>query len=425
MYNHLTLTDRCMIEKYLSFGYNVTEIADRINRSQTTVSREIRKHRIFVSDPRGRCAKFRECKRRNICGTNKCGMKACKSCKDHSCKEKCDQFEGIHCSELDKPPYVCADCDRYELCTLEHAYYHAHKAHNAYMETLSDSRKHLHVADEDLSKINDLVSPLVLKGQSLNHIFATHSEEIGVSRKTLYNYIDKAALDVRNIDLPRKVRYKKRKSKQSKPIEYKYRKGRTYADFKSFIENNPQLRVVEMDTVKGRREKGKCLLTMIFVEYELMLIFLLDSCSQDCVEKTFDSLTKVLTLVAFRRMFPLILTDNGSEFKDPESLEFSAFGKTRTRIFYCDPMASYQKAHIERNHEFIRQILPKGVSFDDLTQEDVTLMMNHINSVKRDSLDGLSPYEAADPFIPIKLVEALGLEQIPPDEILLKPELLR
>ena len=351
-------------------------------------------------------------------------MKACKSCKEQNCKEKCDQFEGIYCSELDKPPYVCAECDSQEICTLQHAYYHAHKAHNAYMEKLSDSRKHLHIADEDLSKINDLVSPLVLKGQSLNHIFATHREEIGVSRKTLYNYIDHAVLDVRNIDLPRKVRYKKRRSKPRKPVEYKYRKGRTYADFKSFIENNPQLGVVEMDTVKGKREKGKCLLTMIFVEYELMLIFLLDSCSQECVEKTFDNLTKDLTLAAFRRMFPVILTDNGSEFKDPESLEFSVFGKPRTRIFYCEPMASYQKAHVERNHEFIRQILPKGVSFDDLTQEDVTLMMNHINSVKRDSLDGLSPYEAAGNFLSIKLVEALGLEQIPPDDILLKPALL-
>ena len=162
---------------------------------------------------------------------------------------------------------------------------------------------------------------MVLNGQSVSHIFANHSEEIDFSRRTIYNYIDKCVFDVRNIDLPRKVRYKKRKTKPSEPAQYAYRQGRTYADFKAFMESHPELDVVEMDTVKGRREKGKCLLTMIFTKYDLMLFFLIESASQKCVQTVFDELTEELGTEIFQRLFPVILTDNGGEFKASDSLE--------------------------------------------------------------------------------------------------------
>ena len=266
---------------------------------------------------------------------------------------------------------------------------------------------------------------MVFNGQSLNHIFANHSEEICVSRRTLYNYIDKCVFDARNIDLPRKVRYKKRRKKRAKAASYKYRQGRTYEDFKKFIKQNSDLNVVEMDTVKGRREKGKCLLKMIFTKYDLMLIFLLDSATQECVQQVFDCLCDELGLEIFERLFPVILTDNGGEFKSPEALEFTSYGSQRTRIFYCDPMASWQKPRIERSHEFIRQVIPKGVSMDGFTQQDITLMTNHINSLARDSLNGLCPYDAAKKLLGRKLPKLLCLKKIDPDEVTLRPGLLK
>ena len=423
MYKHLTLTDRCNIEKYLTFGFSLTEIGEKIGKSQTSVSREIRKHRIIVTGTNAECIYSRKCERHGVCGDQICKRK-CIKCTGHDCKELCDEYETAKCEQLDMPPYVCTGCDKQEICTMQHAYYNAHKAHKSYLDSLSGSRKHLHISNEELSKVNGLVSPLIRKGQSLSHIYATHGEEIGVSRKTLYNYIDKAALDVCNLDLPRKVRYRKRKSKPKKQTEYKYRSGRTYKDFKSFMELHPQLGYVEMDTVHGRREKGKCLLTMIFTEWELLLIFLLDSCTQECVAEVFETLTKTFGIMRFHHLFPVILTDNGSEFKDPETLEHSAGGVERTHIFYCDAMASYQKGSIEVAHEFIRRIIPKGMSFDSLTQEDVTLMMNHINSVKRDSLDGLSPIETAQKHLSKSMTALFKFELIPPDEIVLKPSLL-
>ena len=88
-------------------------------------------------------------------------------------------------------------------------------------------------------------------------------------------------------------------------------------------------------------------------------------------------------------------------------------------------MASWQKPHIERSHEFIRQVIPKGVSMDSYTQADITLMTNHINSVSRDSLGGLCPYDSAKAFIGRKLPKILGLQKIAPDDVTLRPTLLK
>ena len=203
--------------------------------------------------------------------------------------------------------------------------------------------------------------------------------------------------------------------------EYRYRQGRTYDDFKSFLEATPDIPVVEMDTVKGRREKGKVFLTMIFRKSSFMLIFLMQDGTQESVLSVFDRLTKILGVELFRRLFPVILTDNGVEFKDPERLEFTANGCSRTKLFYCDPQASWQKPHVENNHRLIRRILPKGTSFKNLTISDVQLITRTINSVIRETLSDKTPFEIMQTEDEKKLLNLLDLQPIPPDEVLLRP----
>lgn len=337
---------------------------------------------------------------------------------------ECSDYQIPHCQRLDKAPFVCNNCPSQDFCSREHAYYHARKADAKSHAVKSESRKSIHLDEDEVKQLNELVSPLIKKGQSLSHIYANHSDEIGIARRTMYNYVDKCILDARNVDLPRKVRYKKRKKKETETYPYKYREGLTYEDFKVFVEQHPELCVVEMDTVKGNREKGKCLLTMIFTKYDFMLIFLLETASQQCVDEVFDFLQNALGLNVFRRLFSVILTDNGSEFKNVHSMEKSRYGSPCTSVFYCDRMASWQKPHIERSHEYIRQVLPKGKSFDKLTQADATLLANHINSISRDSLDGKCPYDVAKDFIAKKLPYILGLRKIPADRVLMRPSLL-
>ena len=120
-----------------------------------------------------------------------------------------------------------------------------------------------------------------------------------------------------------------------------------------------------------------------------------------------------------------ILTDNGSEFKHTREMEFTVDGQRRTRIYYCDPQASWQKPHVEKNHEYIRYVLPRGKSFSPYTQEDIILLLNHINSTRRSKLGGKTPFELADGEEFLKLKEVMGLKAIPADEVDLTPRLLR
>jgi IS30 family transposase len=290
---------------------------------------------------------------------------------------------------------------------------------------LVDSRRGIRVSRPEIKKLDELISPLLKQGQSLAHIFATHESKINCSRKTIYNYINASAFKARNLDLPRKVRYKRRKMNYAPKIEYRYRIGRTYADFNAYLEEHPGTNVVEMDTLKGKRTKGKVLLTFIFCESSFMLIFLLDAPSQECVIGIFDMLSKILGLRAFKRLFPVILTDNGCEFKDVEALEFTKNGAQRTRLFYCDPQAAWQKPHIEKGHEFIRYVIPKGNPLDCYSQKDMTHLCNHVNSFARDSLFGKCPFEAGKEFLRTKLLESLELERVSPDAVHLNPALLK
>ena len=245
------------------------------------------------------------------------------------------------------------------------------------------------------------------------------------SEKTLYNYVDAQLFDIRNIDLPRKVKYRPRYKQPEFKVDRGCRIGRSYTDFQKFLENNPETTIVQMDTVIGR-VGGKCLLTIHFVETSLMLTFLRDANTSASVIRIIKLLDKVLGPELFSCLFPVILTDNGSEFSNPKEIERRDIVPcSRTNVFYCDPSAPYQKGVCEVNHELIRCILPKGSSFDDLTQSDIYRMMDHINSYKRKKLNNRSPYETFSFYYGEDVLKKLGCSPVAAENIILKPKLLK
>lgn len=169
----------------------------------------------------------------------------------------------------------------------------------------------------------------------------------------------------------------------------------------------------DVEVVRGDRGK------------KLMLAFLIDSKEMNNTVATLNWLEATLGADAFREMFPVILTDNGCEFADPELFETGKDGQRRTRLYYCEPRHSEQKGALEKNHEYIRYVLPKGTSFDELTQEKVLLMVNHINNTTRPKLHGSTPMKKALQSFDKNVMEKLGLEIILPDDICLKPDLLK
>lgn len=427
--HHLTLSDRTYVEQELVQGSTFRSIAATLNKDPSTISKEIRLHchTSSYSTPKCKDCKFYDsCKMSELCKKSNC-QKHCWSCNYNRYATQCERFNPFNCPKLSKPPYVCNGCAKRQTCHECKKYYHALKAQKEYEATISKSRKGINMTPDELKELNDLISPLILKGQPLSHIFAVHANEIPVCRRTLYNYLDQRIFQARNIDLPRRVRYKKRKKATTprvKNIQQVYRNKRTYKDFERFLEAHPDVDVVEMDTVKGGRSSCKCLLTLLFRNCNFMLIILLPRCTQECVIKAINDLTDTITLRLFRKYFPVILTDNGSEFKNPYDIEKTEDGKHRTYVFYCDPYVSNQKGKLEKNHEFIRYVIPKGRSMHRYTQDDINLMASHINSTARDSLNGASPFDLADLLIDKRIPILTGLYKVSPDSVMLKPALI-
>lgn len=432
-HKHLTLSDRTYIEQELVQGSSFKAIADALGKDPTTISKEVKLHRVFFQNYIRRsgcreCNNYRQCKERHVCGSKKCNY-ACCHCrtKGSHVAKRCPFFRIIQCDQLSKVPYVCNACSNFHLCVLDTAKYIAIKAQKQYEKTLSSSRTGINMTPEELQDLNDLISPLVMKGQPLSHIFAVHGDEIPVSRRTLYNYFDQHIFTARNIDLPRRVRYKKRKKRsepRSKNISQVYRSKRTYIDFEKYTNAFPELDIIEMDTVKGSRAAGKCLLTLLFRSCSFMIIILLPDCTQRSVINAINNLCDTIGIRMFKKYFPIILTDNGSEFKNPWDIEKNEAGTQRTRVFYCDPYVSNQKARLEKNHEYIRYIIPKGRSMYKYTQDDINLMASHINSTARDSLNGATPFDLAELLIDKRIPILTGQYKVSPDNVLLKPALL-
>lgn len=427
-YCHMTFSDRIAIEQGLYDKESFKEISIRIGKDASTVAKEVKRvvsAKDFISDPVD-CLNVGSCKRTQLCKKDRDCDVFCKYCTKYSCITHCKNHQPKHCDQLLKPPYTCNGCDKRHGCRLGKKYYKAKEAQKIYERKLSLSRKGINKSLDEIKKLDELVSPLILRKQPVSHIYATHAKEIGVSRQTLYNYIDAGLFDARNIDLPRRVRYKKRKKVAQPSIhDYQYRKHRTYKDFENYILDNPDANIVELDTVKGTAASGKCLLTMMFRTSYFMLIFLLNSCTMKEVVRVFDDITDRIGVKLFNETFPVFLTDNGSEFKNPFRMECTEDGEIRTRVFYCDPQKSNQKARLERNHSFIRYIIPKGKSMYMLTDENVLLITNHINSVARDSLKGNTPFDMANMLIDKKVLESLNLQKVSPDCVQLTPALLK
>ena len=223
--------------------------------------------------------------------------------------------------------------------------------------------------------------------------------------------------------MPRKVRYRPRHSSSTFKIDKNCRNGRTYQYFQKYIADHPAVPVVQIDSVIGRK-CGKVLLTIFFTQSDLMLMYLRDHNTSQSVIDIFNFLDQLLGREAFSRLFPVILTDNGSEFSNPKAIEYDSSGNPRTSLFFCDPASPHQKPEIERNHEFIRMILPKGRSFDALSQSDVDLLSRHINSLIRKKLNDKPPIAAFSFFHGDLIPRKLGLEAIPPAAVTLTPALL-
>lgn len=333
--------------------------------------------------------------------------------------------------KAEKAPYVCNACEAKPHCTYQRFVYDAAIAHNEYRKTLSIERASIKLSKEQVDTINEVVAPLMIqRHHSVNQVFIEHPECLPISKTTFYRYIDLGLVHVKNIDLQRKVRYKAKKesSPAKERIINEQKLGHLYTNFKEYMDEHPTASVVEMDTVIGTSggKGGKCFLTLLFRQYNFMLIYLMPYKRSEYVTKVFLRLRDELGDDEYKRLFEVILTDNGTEFTDSKSIMFSLeTGELLSNLFYCEPYSAWQKGAIEKNHQYIRYVLPKGTSFSGLSQEDCCLLASHINSTPRKSLNNRTPFEAAKSFLGEKTLDIFGIKEIHKDEVDLSVRLFR
>ncbi len=331
-YRHLTLTERIEIYTMLKENKSLTKIGKALNRDPTTIAKEIKKH-LEIKETGCGGRPFNQCKNSDGCyRTGVCGAKLCSEfCyKCSRCAKYCENYEEQVCERLIKSPYCCNGCHKTRSCHFRKKLYKPAIAYKEYRTKLSEVRKGFYLHAKEAIQIERIITKPILQGQSVHHVYATHKDELSVSEKSIYNYIDGGMFELKNIDLPRKVRYRARRKKVEHKVDPKCREGRTYEDYLKYIAENP-VPVVQMDTVKGGIA-GKVLLTLHFVESGFMIALLRDSNTSRSVIKAFRYLYRLLGQEMFKKLFPIILTDNGSEFSNPLRIEANENGEIRTRI---------------------------------------------------------------------------------------------
>ena len=408
---HLTFEERCKIEEYINKGFRKYQIANELNKSQSTILREIRNNRLL--------------KPRKIFNENPFNCIHLKDCK--VCTGKCKYYETEKCNRRDKFISACNNCPDIKKCKLDQYFYKAKFAHEKYRQTLVDARQGVNLNTSELFEIAHIICPLIDKGQSLYTILNNHSE-IKLSVKTLYNYIEMGLFKdwgITNLSLKRKVKRKIRSKKLKKRNEPANYTGRKYEDYLQFKEDNPDVPTTEMDTVYNN-QAGPYIQTFIFENTSLMIGILHTEKTVDSMSKALDLIQDKLTAEEYQKIFSLLLTDRGTEFAKPIQFEVNInTGEIRSKIFYCDAQMSSQKPHVENNHNFVREILPNGQSWTNLTQEKVNLVFSHINSTPRKSLGGKTPYEIFSFLYGKNILKKLNIQKIAKDEVNTTPRLLK
>lgn len=414
----LTLNDRVKIQSAIEMNKFAQELATTLNVSRQTIYREIKRNRRFVKR-RTASGKAIYCKHRN-----NCPYKASLRYNGFTvCFEKCEHFEDDICDKLLTFPFCCNSCGKRTHCNSDKFYYEADKAEILATKRRTESRKGIRISKEDFSYVNDVISGLISKGQSIEHILTNH-KEINVSAVTIRQWINAGYMNVRNIDLPRTVRFKVKKQYISRVIKNpQLLIGRTYKDYKQWIVTN-RFHTVQLDTVHGIKSDNNHVLTIHFPDIHFQFGILINSLSPDTVNSVFLSLRSKIGNNQFKSIFPVVLCDNGFEFLKLSEIEADPLsGEQLTKVFYCDPYRSSQKGACERNHEFIRYIKEKGKAFDNLSQADVDLMFSHINSLSRKSIMGKTPYELAEAFLGRPFLDVINIKKIDPDHVHLRPDL--
>lgn len=390
-YRRLDKADRIAIERGLDKRKPCRQMARELGRSPSTIADEVARNRTVCRGPNkgGRAAKAPDDSCPKLLEWPRC----CNGCR----------FRRYHCSRRWRCEYSAARAQA--LADAE----------------LRESRMGVDRGEAEFERAMGLIRSDVARGLSPQQIALTRAAEVGASASTIYRWIERGYAGMSSLELRRKCGYKPR-SRAKPPRQTAHGAARSFAAFMELPEEE-RAAACEMDTVVGLRSDRRCLLTLYLRAFRYQLALPMPDKTAASTGSALDMLEKAAPK-AFRRLFPLLLTDNGAEFADCEGIERSSLDPAARRcsVFYCDARQSQQKGGCERNHVEVRKILPKGrgIGFDRLGGRDCAALMSQLNSEPRPSLGGMCAIDmllAALGADGRELLDALGVEEVPYEEL--------
>lgn len=422
-YSHLTFEMRVSIENYVIEGRTMAYMARELDVDATSISRELKRNRRYDGysgspTSRSKCVRRKTCRLRRIC--DPACRRRCAACARRCHDGGCPDYEEERCERTRKAPFVCNGCARRPTCPLERWTYSAKVAQAKADSRLSESREGLDMTGREMEFLAAEVKAGLRLGQSVHHIFSSR-DDLPCSERSFYRHVENEAIDVRKMDLRKKVRYKKRSRTKAGRREREFYAGREFVDYMA-LGPEARARTVQMDCVEGAEGDAQALLTLHFVTLRFQIYVLLERKDSAHVVAALDWIESLCGRSAFKKAFGLILADRGSEFDDIAGIE----GGGRASVYYTDPQRPDQKGGCEKNHVELRKIIRKGTSIDGLGLDPFVVagICSHANSSLRLAIGDASPMALAKAALPASLLDGLGLELVPPGEVETRPELI-
>jgi len=213
----------------------------------------------------------------------------------------------------------------------------------------------------------------------VNNLFPGQS----LSTKTFYNWIDDGLVKIKNIDLLLKVRRKPNKPRK----ERKKVLGKSIDERPAVVDTRAEFGHWEGDGIVGKGRQGH-LITLVERKLGIGLLFNAGDRNSIRIVEIIDKLQDKYG-IHFHSIFKTITFDNGSEFADSDGIEKD----NRTTVYYAHPYSSYERGTDENWNGIVRRFIPKGSSFDSLTEDDLRRINHYINTLPRKRFNYRTPLD--------------------------------
>lgn len=418
---HMNYEELLQLYKYISLGYSSKKVSQLTGKNRSTI------YRLIISNSKDDLSKT--CSTTYLRGgryKNCIHLMDCKRNGIDRCLESCRDYKLWVCPNLRKFPYICNFCETRFTCKKTKRLFNPEEAYILRNDRQIESKSIPNISKNELKKFDELVSPLIRQGLSIETIYSNLKDEFPVSTRTVRHWINKSYLAARRVDL---INAQKREYSPA----YKYKRiskdpllkvNRTYSNYLEYMKDHDYKDVLQFDTVHGKRSDKKCILTIHHPYTKFQIGILLDNFTADEVVNKIREIEYKVGEDDFHKYFRILLCDNGPEFDKMHNFEVDEeTGEVYARVFYTRPYRSGDKGSCERNHELFRYVIQKGKSLDDLTQDNLNFIFSNINSYPRKSLSYQCPVDLMIDLMGIKFVSKLGICKIPFKQLTFKKKL--